>query len=152
VQVSQLAPGLWRWTASRSGPGPEAASVYLEAEDAIVLVDPIVPPEDEERFWRALDRDVERCGRPVHVLLTTPRRARSSAVISERYGAAVWDAIRPGDQLPGGVEARAAGPDEVELWIPGHDALVVGDAVLTPAREPRARPAPRGSAPSGSTG
>jgi hypothetical protein len=152
VEVLQLAPGLWRWTGIEPGSGQPVGSVYLEAPDAVVLVDPLVPPEDEERFWRALDRDVARCGRPVHVLLTTPRRSRSAALIAERYDAAVWDVIRPGDRLPGGVEARAAGPDEVELWIPAHGALVVGDAVVMPRREPRGRPAPRGSAPRGSTG
>jgi hypothetical protein len=151
VEVTQIAPGLWRWTGIDPGSGQPVGSVYLEAIDAIVLVDPIVPPEDEQRFWRALDRDVERCGRSVHVLLTS-RDVRSSAAIAERYGATVWADIRPGDRLPGGVEARAAGTDDVELWIPAHDALVVGDAVLTPARGPRARPAPPGSEPSGSTG
>jgi glyoxylase-like metal-dependent hydrolase (beta-lactamase superfamily II) len=152
VEVTQLAPGLWRWTGIEPVSGQLVGSVYLEAPDAVVLIDPIVPPEDEERFWRALDRDVARCGLPMHVLLTAPGRARSSAVIAERYAAAVWDAIRPGDRLPGGVEARAAGTDEVELWVPSHGALVVGDAVFMPARGQRARPAPPGSAPRGSTG
>jgi hypothetical protein len=152
VEVTQLAPGLWRWSGIEPGSGQPVGSVYLEAPDAVVLIDPIVPPEDEERFWRALDRDVARCGLPVHVLVTAPGRARSSAVIAERYAASVWDAIRPDDMLPGGVEARAAGADEVELWIPSHGALVVGDAEITLGPEPPARPAPPGSAPRGSTG
>ena len=38
----------------------EVGSVYYEADDAVVLIDPIVPSEDRERFLDALDRDVER--------------------------------------------------------------------------------------------
>jgi glyoxylase-like metal-dependent hydrolase (beta-lactamase superfamily II) len=43
----------------------------------------------------------------------------------------VTDAYRPGDRLPGGIEAlptaRAA---EVVFWIPQHRALVPGDVLL----------------------
>src|SRR5919108_611415 len=77
MDVEAIAPGLWRWTTphpdwtpEQGGPdGWEAAvgSVYYEAPAAVVLIDPLVPAETEERerFWRALERDVEAVGRPL---------------------------------------------------------------------------------------
>jgi glyoxylase-like metal-dependent hydrolase (beta-lactamase superfamily II) len=100
VLVQELRPRLWRWTGlhpdwtpDEGGPEgwePEVGCVYYEAPDTVVLIDPLVPPEDEERFWAALDRDVERAGVPVHVLLTVFWHSRSSRAIADRYGAEIW--------------------------------------------------------------
>src|SRR5437667_9971249 len=86
MQVQKLAPGLWRWTAPHPAWQPsadwpqEVGCVYFEAREAVVLIDPLVPPADDgERFWRALDRDVERAGRPVLVLLPAPQHPRAAA-------------------------------------------------------------------------
>jgi glyoxylase-like metal-dependent hydrolase (beta-lactamase superfamily II) len=135
VVVHKLAPGLWRWTGlhpdwtpEQGGPEgweQEVGCVYYEASEAIVLVDPLAPPEDEERFWRALDRDVERAGKPVHVVVTVKWHTRSTDEIAKRYGAAV------GGPLPKGIEGHhAVAFDETILWIPEHGALVFGDVVL----------------------
>ena len=135
MRVLELASGLWRWTAlhpdwtpEQGGPngwGQEVGCVYYEAPGAVVLVDPLVPPEDEERFWRALDRDVERAGKPVRILVTVHWHARSAEVIAERYGA------ETGGPLPVGVEGYpAVAFDETILWIPEQGALVFGDVVL----------------------
>ena len=78
MELDELAPGLWRWD----------DSLYVERPDAVVLIDPLVPAGEEERFFRALDRDVERLGLPVVVLLTD--RARDVDVFVERYGAEVF--------------------------------------------------------------
>jgi glyoxylase-like metal-dependent hydrolase (beta-lactamase superfamily II) len=127
VEVLEVAPGLWWWTAPRPGAAEETGCAYYEAPGAIVLVDPAVPPEgspDAERFWRALDGDVERLGRPVAVLLTAPRHAGAAAPVHRRYGS-------PEDPpLPAGVESRPAGaPGEVVYWLPEHAALLAGDAL-----------------------
>jgi len=162
VEVAELAPRLWRWTARHpdwtpeqggsDGWEPEVASYYCEARSDVLLVDPLVPTEDgdRDRFWRALDRDVERVGRP-HVVLTCAWHARSTAEVLERYGGArLWthaggaeelpagvvatDPFRPGDALPGdgasiaGVVGGEA-PD-VLIWLPSHSALVSGDTLL----------------------
>ena len=134
--VERLRPGLWRWTATCPGPEGEreVGCVYLEAPDAVVLVDPLVPPAgtaDAERFWRALDGDVARLGRPVAVLLTSPAHARSAAAMAERYGARRWGPSDPAGALPGGVAAiPVPAMGEVLLWIADHRALVAGHALV----------------------
>jgi glyoxylase-like metal-dependent hydrolase (beta-lactamase superfamily II) len=143
VEVAELAPGLWRWTARQTESTPVAGgavawdadvgSVYCEAFGDVVLVDPVLPVEetDRERFWRALDRDAARAARPLRVLLTCGWHARGSQEILARYpGATIWEPGR-GDDLPGRVIAvDAALPGEVLLWLPSHAALVTGDTLL----------------------
>ena len=146
--MQQITPGLWRWTAWHSEWKEDVGSVYYEGHDAIVLIDPLVPEDEAARFWRALDRDVEHAGRPVHVLITIFWHARSARQVAERYGARIWapsrgraaverrtglvgDAVRPGGKLPGGAEAfPTARGTEVVYWIPEHRALVPGDVIL----------------------
>jgi glyoxylase-like metal-dependent hydrolase (beta-lactamase superfamily II) len=131
VRVQEVAPGLWRWTGLHpewkpsEGWDQEVGCVYYEGADAVVLVDPLAPPEDDERFWAALDRDVERAGKPVRVLLTVSWHDRSAEAVAKRYGAAT------DGPLPAGVAAYAApAGEETAYWLPAHGALVFGDAVL----------------------
>ena len=80
MRIREVATGLWWWTAlhpawTPADGGPdgweqEVGCVYYEAPGAVVLIDPLVPMEDRDRFYRALDRDVERAGLPVCVLVT----------------------------------------------------------------------------------
>ena len=150
MEVTRIADGLWRWSTYYGEWRDQVGSVYVEREDAIVLVDPLVPEErgEADRFWRALDRDVERSGAPVHVLVTVFWHARSSAEVVRRYGGRlhaatraraaierrtheVADVFRPGDPLPAGIEALPSGrATEVVLWIPAHETLVPGDVLL----------------------
>jgi hypothetical protein len=108
MDVQELRPGLWRWTGSHpewdhaESWGPEVGSVYAELEDTVVVVDPLVPTDEEERFWSALDRDVERAGRPLHVLLTVHWHERSVAAVLDRYHATLWRPEEKGE-LPTGV-------------------------------------------------
>jgi glyoxylase-like metal-dependent hydrolase (beta-lactamase superfamily II) len=129
VKVSELAPGLWRWTAPhpdwREGADweREVGCVYYEAPDATVLIDPLLPP-DRERFFEALDRDVERRGLPVTILLTCKWHARSATELKERYGA--------DDATPAGIEACLVVPEieETVWWLPEHGTLVAGDVLV----------------------
>jgi glyoxylase-like metal-dependent hydrolase (beta-lactamase superfamily II) len=138
MDVQELRPGLWRWTASHpewdhaEHWGPEVGSVYAELPDALVVVDPLVPEDEEERFWTAFDRDVERAGLPVHVLLTVHWHERSVATVLERYHATLWRPEEKGD-LPSGVRAEVVkGSDWVEalFFLEQHRALVVGDLLV----------------------
>ena len=146
MDVLEIAPKLWRWTAYHEEWKEDVGCVFCETEDGVVLVDPLVPADDVKRFFRALDRDVK--GKQVHVLVTVFWHVRSTAEIVERYGARIWaskagraaiarragdvgDPFTPGDPLPGGLEAyRTARAAEVVYWIPQHSALVPGDVLL----------------------
>jgi glyoxylase-like metal-dependent hydrolase (beta-lactamase superfamily II) len=148
MDVQEIGPGLWRWTAFHPEWKQVVGALYFEAQDAVVLIDPIVPRDEESRFWRALDRDVKRSRAPVHVLVTVYWHTRDARAVVERYGARVWapsraraaierragtvtDVYRPGGPLPGGVEAFAtARSSEVVFWLAAHKALVAGDTLL----------------------
>ena len=135
MDVLRIADGLWRWTAPHpdwvpDGTGasdwPEQVGcVYYEAPDATCLIDPLVPtdPVDAERFWVALDRDVERRGQPVALLRTIHWHERSIGQLAARYPTF--------DGWPAGIERFPLGDpdDETVLWIPEHRALVPGDSV-----------------------
>ena len=139
MDVQELRPGLWRWTGEHpewdhaETWGPEVASVYAELEDTVVVVDPLVPAADEDRFWEALDRDVERSARPLHVLLTVHWHERSVAAVLDRYHATLWRPEEKGE-LPNGVHAEIVkGSDWMEalFFLEPHRALVAGDLLIS---------------------
>ncbi len=157
MEIEQLKPRLWRWTASHpdwtpeeGGPDgwdPTVSSFALVEDDVLVLIDPLVPADDEERFWRALDDDVAHHG-PPQILLTVFWHTRSAQTILDRYegarayapAAAAAQALERvptvelydlGAALPGGIEAMGTvHRAEAVLWIPAHGALAAGDLLL----------------------
>ncbi|HKY24992.1 MAG TPA: MBL fold metallo-hydrolase [Gaiella sp.] len=138
MEVQRIEDGLWRWTALHPDwkPGDDwdaaVGCVYWEADDAVVLVDPLVPSDDADRarFLDALDRDVERVGLPVAILLTCEWHGRGSAELAERYdGTVVGPTIDTA--LPGATEAIAAPvAEEVVYWLPAARSVVPGDTLL----------------------
>jgi len=94
VQVREIGTGLWYWTGRHpawtpADGGPdgweqEVGCVFYEGPDAVVLFDPLVPMEDPVRFHEALERDLERAGKPVRVLLTVEAHVRSAQELDER--------------------------------------------------------------------
>jgi len=142
----ELEPGMRYWYAPHPAWRPDenwpegVLCAYYESPDAVVLIDPLVPRGQEDEFWRALDRDVERLDRPVRVLLTTPWHDRDTTLVVDRYGADVWvhpealwkddPVLTTTDQVPAGVEALL--PDGNEegqalFFIRAHRTLVTGD-------------------------
>ena len=119
MDVQRVADGLWRWTAS-----PGVGCVYYEAPGAVVLIDPLVPDGEEEKFLAYLDRDVERLGLPVSILLTDSSDERSAPFLRERYHA--------GDRVPGSVEAHPVG-ERKAYFVRPHRALVVATLEPWPA-------------------
>ena len=150
--VDEIAAGIWRWTARHPEWQPdvewarEVASFALAVEDALVLVDPLVPDE----VWPRLDELAARHA-SVAALITIPYHVRSSEQVLERYGAkaSVWGhhpavarrlhdgsvllPVEPGATLPGGADAFTIGSprrQEQPLWFPSLRALAFGDAIV----------------------
>lgn len=167
LTVTRIRPGLWRWTAPHpewtpekdrpGGWGRMVGSVYCEPPEgvgAVVLIDPLAPPPDTpeaERFWAALDRDLERAGRPLALVIGNGYHGRGAAEFSRRYRARYGadlhvpadavtrlrlEAARPYGRggLPGTdlvafpIEGMDGG--ETALYLRGHGALVFADAVI----------------------
>jgi hypothetical protein len=128
MQLQELRPGLWRWTARHpewesdqpaDSPGdwpPDVGCVAYAAPRALVLIDPLVVAD-----WAELDRLA--AGRRVVVLRTIAWHERSRKEAIARYGATT----RP----PAGVHAiRIPRARETMYWIPEHRALVPGDRLI----------------------
>jgi glyoxylase-like metal-dependent hydrolase (beta-lactamase superfamily II) len=145
--MEQIAPQLWHWTAHHPDWKQEVSSYALVNDETLVLFDPLLPADDPDAFWKALDGDVEHHGPPA-ILITVYWHARSSQEILVRYdGATLWahkparrglgnrvrytHTFEDGETLPGGVEAIAMHHmNEAAFWLPGHRALVLGDSVV----------------------
>jgi hypothetical protein len=101
-------------------------------QDAVVLIDPLVPEDNRDQFWRALDRDRERIAHlPVRILLTCAWHQRSAEEIAERSDGDIW---QPGETLADGVEV-AVFEDAETRWreavfaFPSRAVVVFGDVV-----------------------
>ena len=137
--LRELRPGLYRWTArhpdaeadpqagSPADWGPDVGSVAYAARDALVLVDPLVPP-DRSDLQEGLDELVRRHGRPVVIVTTLQFHRRSREELVARYGASISRAKK---SLPEGVETiQIRGAGETMVWLPEHRALIPGDRLL----------------------
>lgn len=138
----ELRPGLWRWTGRYEDWKDEVASVALERETDLILIDPLLAGDQ----WDLLAAAVG--SRQLHVLLTIHWHARSAATVGKRFPEArIWahsrnraavarrapvtDVFKCGDKLPAGLLALEARPrSEVLFWEPHSRALIVGDALL----------------------
>ena len=155
MSVDEIAPGLRRWTARHpdwhpSGFGAEVASFALTAGDELLLLDPLLPDDDRrDTVQEALDGLVGDV-RAVHVLITIPYHVRSAEALAERYDAAIWGPPKTINKLgdagrftplgpdaepgPAGVQGFTIGrPRRTErpLWLPSHQAIAFGDALVT---------------------
>jgi hypothetical protein len=138
--------------------------VYAEFDEAVVLIDPLVPqdPVELERFWKALDRDVERAARPVLVLVGNVVHGRSADAVASRYLGSGRKLVVVGDaairdrvscalhatfeevSLPNGLRAvpiRGISPGERAFLLEPWRAVVFADAAIG-AGEGRVRLAP----------
>ena len=168
LEVIRIVPGLWRWTAPHpewtpakdkpGGWGQMVGAVYSEppagSSEPVVLVDPLAPPEGSAEatiFWAALDRDLERAGRPIGVFIGNGYHVRSALEVRERYAGrygvtihAHADAVQrlgfeptrrfgPQAALLDGVDLlpiEGLDSGETAFFIRRHRALVFSDAVL----------------------
>jgi len=164
MEVVQIGEGFWRWTAPHGNwaPGKDwgemVGCVYheprIDTGEPIALIDPQMPPrgsEDEERFWRHLDLDVERTGLSVAIIICNRYHGRSTREIYQRYAGRNGATIHaprgieellactpthtfaeretlPGEITPYFIDGLVE--PEVVLHVPGHDALIFADALL----------------------
>jgi len=138
MELQELAPGLWRWTARHADaeedpkPGspadwpPEVGSVAYAIDDALLLIDPLVPDD----LWPQLDELA--LGRRVLVLTTIGWHRRSRDEVVRRYDASTSRARK---NLPSGViSIPLRGAGETVVWLPGVRTLVPGDRLLGDSR------------------
>jgi hypothetical protein len=163
MEASRIGDGLWRWVVPHPDWKPEfdrpdgwgrmVACVYAEYDEAVVLIDPLVPnePEDAARFWRNLDDDVLRLARPMLILVGCVDHGRSADLVAGRYASMGQPVQVVGDAmirdkvscvlqatfddvvLPAGLQSEAiAGmsPGERAFVLAPWRAAVFSDAVI----------------------
>jgi hypothetical protein len=145
--LNEIAAGLWRWTARHpewhpGQWGAEVACFAVDAGDALLLIDPLVP----DRSLGLLD---DIATKPVAILITIPYHTRSAEPLRKRYKGTIhghpnvaarlesrkgFEPIEPGAELPGGARAYTIGKPrrhEMPIHLPSHKALATGDALVT---------------------
>jgi hypothetical protein len=161
--MDELAPGIHRWTAPHPEWRPrseEVESYALVAGEALLLVDPLLPGDADERqspLLAALELLVAAAAR-VELLITVPYHTRSTEALYDRYAperptriwgnALVRRRLRPetplevvpigaaGTAAPiagGAAEAYTVGRprrSEHPVYVPELRAAVFGDAVV----------------------
>ncbi len=158
MSVAELAPGLWRWTARHpdwhpaDAFGAEVGSYALVAGDELLLVDPLLPDgdsdDDANTVLDCLDA-LAGAAEATHILITIGYHARSAEPLHDRYAARIhgppnvsgrladtkaFTVLEPGVPGPAGTIAHAIGSprrNELPLWLPSHQALAFGDALVT---------------------
>ncbi len=145
IVPTEIAPGVFHWSAFHDGIQKEVSSYYLA--DAGVVLDPRLPSEGFEGGVDPLKWLAEH-GPPRAVVLTNRHHYRHSGRLMDAFGIPVR-ASRPGmheftsaqrvepfeygDELPGGVlthEVGAICPDETALEIPTARAIALADSVV----------------------
>ena len=136
--MEEIAPGLRRWTTWHEEWEDEVASLALDTDDGLVLIDPLGTPSE--------------LARPAHVLVTVFWHGRTTRELGAKHvwastrsaqplrnrGVDVTDPFRAGDELPGAVQAfQTARATEVALWLPDQRAVVFGDVLLGAGAKPR---------------
>jgi hypothetical protein len=150
VDVRDVAPGLWLWRqphpawSKGSDWEPEVASFAVESRGVAVLLDPLAPPPAARAVWERLERR-----RPEAVVVLKPDHVRDVDLFVRWYGARAYgpslfwrddvprtelEPIRPGDELPGGLQAHydGRGTTETPVYLPEQRALVFADALTAP--------------------
>lgn len=161
--MDEVAPGIHRWTAPHPEWRPKAEEVNsyaLDTGDALLVIDPLVPSEGDERRSQVLaqlDR-LAATARRVELLVTIPYHARSSEQLYERFAprqpTRIWGhanvrrrlrAETPLELVPtgaagtaapvagGAAEAYAIGRprrSEHPIYVPALRAVAFGDAVV----------------------
>jgi hypothetical protein len=151
VEVRDVADGLWLWRqphpAWEPGGGwePAVSSFAVESRGTSLLLDPLAPAPSARAVW-------DRIQRVDAILVLKPDHIRDVDLFARWFGARAFgpqlywrddvprtelEAIRPGDELPGGLQALydGRGMQETPLYLPEQRALVFADALTAPQGE-----------------
>ena len=134
MELTEVAPGLRRWTAWHDEWEADVGCLAVDTEDGLVQIDPLDPPSELPP--------------PEHVLLTIHWHARSAeaphvwahkrtARLLANRGVELTDPVGS-RSLPGTIEAiETARPGEVVYWLPQQRVVAVGDVLLGAGAKPR---------------
>jgi len=149
TRPTEITPGIWRWTARHpewhpGEFGAEVASFALATDDDLLLIDPLVPDEDDrEPVLDLLDGLAK--GRKTNSLITIGYHVRSAEQLAERYGGRIYgpqtcakrlsnqELLSDDGTLPAGATTYPIGKprrSERPIWLPSHNALAFGDALV----------------------
>jgi hypothetical protein len=153
VELRDVLPGLWLWRQRhpdwREGNDwdPEVASFAVESRGVALLIDPLAPPPGAREAWDRLD-----AMRPSVAIVLKPDHVRDIDLFVRWYGVRAlgpylfWpddiprtelEPVRPGDELPGGLQAHFDGRGSMEtpVFLPEQRALVFADGMTAPRGE-----------------
>jgi len=135
MELQELRPGVWRWTAAHpgwsAGAEPESpadwpesvGSVAVRVDGGIAFIDPLLPEDGFEQLDELVKRDDL-----VWALTTIQFHRRSRDAVAAEYGAST---SRARAELPPGIEPISIeGAGETMFWLSEHRALVPGDRLL----------------------
>ncbi len=157
--TGEIVRGLWRhealhpeWTEAEGEDGWEQSVAWWAVATAggLLLIDPLIDD------WDALDALVAAASGCAGVVRTCCWHQRSIAEVASRYDVPIWARRQPDghtahpfdrsvsdhDEIVDGLQSiDVERADEVALWLPRHQALVFGDAMIrTSAGELRVCP------------
>ena len=140
----EILPGLFHWSGRHPKIHVEVSSYWLD--DAGVLIDPLVPPQE------GLDWFIARAHQPEAIVLSNRHHYRESGRFVKRFGCAVLcnrEGLHEfsggekvlgfdiGAELAGGVIACALDaicPDDTALHVPERRALALADGIVKGGR------------------
>jgi glyoxylase-like metal-dependent hydrolase (beta-lactamase superfamily II) len=146
-EVIDVAPGLWLWRIVHphwkrgNDWQPIVTSTVVESGGEVVLIDPLLPPDDATEIWTRLDAKP-----PTVAVVVIADHIRDIDKVVKRYGARAmgprlfWrddipetelEVVQPDMVLPGGLVALRdeRGRLETPLWLPQQRTIVFGDAL-----------------------
>jgi glyoxylase-like metal-dependent hydrolase (beta-lactamase superfamily II) len=150
VEVRDVAPGLWLWRQPHPDWHedydwePEISSFAVESRGTALLLDPLAPPPQARDVWARLD-----ALRPQAAVVLKPDHVRDVDLFVRWYGVRAYgpylfwrddiprtelEPVRPGDELPGGLQAHydGRGGMETPLYLPEQRVLVFADGMTAP--------------------
>ena len=150
VELRDVAPGLWLWRQPHpqweegADWEPEVASFAVQSRGVGILLDPLAPPPGARDVWARIDALAPRA-----VVVLKPDHVRDVDLFVRWYGADAYgpqlfwrddvprtelQPVQPGDELPGGLQARydGRGTAETPVYLPEQRALVFADGMTAP--------------------